>query len=131
MIGMHLHGFQQRTHVSPCLGPRMGCQATVYHNRRLLQVPSSLKQQRTAIRAVTGQVRETTSNGNGSAASNGRQEPLAKQQTAEAPKIQFNWFKQWYPVAVLDDLDPRLPMPAKILGLDLAIWWDSNANQWR
>jgi hypothetical protein len=40
-------------------------------------------------------------------------------------------FKQWYPVAILDDLDTKLPMHAQLLGLDLAIWWDVNTNQWR
>jgi hypothetical protein len=34
-------------------------------------------------------------------------------------------------VAILDDLDTRLPMHAQLLGLDLAIWWDTNTNQWR
>jgi hypothetical protein len=40
-------------------------------------------------------------------------------------------FKQWYPVAVLSDLDQRLPMHAQLLGMDLAIWWDSSSSQWR
>lgn len=39
--------------------------------------------------------------------------------------------KAWYPVAVLKDLDKQLPMHAQLLGMDLAIWWDSNTSQWR
>lgn len=45
--------------------------------------------------------------------------------------VLFFRFKQWYPVAIIDDLDPSLPMHAQLLGLDLAVWWDSNASQWR
>lgn len=113
--------------------------------------------QRTAVRAVTGQVCETSSNGKGSAAAAADDHSM-QEQAKETPKQQFNWwvcsrrfaqhntcasahaerprmclyrFKQWYPIAVLEDLDPRLPMHAQLLGIDLAIWWDANASTWR
>uniref|UniRef100_A0A383V820 Rieske domain-containing protein n=1 Tax=Tetradesmus obliquus TaxID=3088 RepID=A0A383V820_TETOB len=46
-------------------------------------------------------------------------------------KEQFDWFKAWYPVAVLEDLDPALPCQVRLLGMDLAVWWDRTAGQWR
>jgi phenylpropionate dioxygenase-like ring-hydroxylating dioxygenase large terminal subunit len=56
---------------------------------------------------------------------------LTERQAVEAPKRQFDWFKSWYPVAILEDLDLALPMHTQLLGMGLAIWWDSNAKQWR
>lgn len=96
--------------------------------RRPTQLPTAVQR----VRAVTGQVRETTVNDNGNV--NGAAEKHGithDQQAVEVPKRQFNWFKSWYPVAILEDLDPAVPMHTQLLGMDLAIWWDSNANQWR
>ena len=42
----------------------------------------------------------------------------------------FSWSKQWYPVALLNDLDPRRPMVATLLGQDFVLWRDKNKN-WR
>lgn len=134
---------------------------------------------------MTGQVRETSSNGvKEQQRIDNTREPAPEVQPAEAPKQQFNWcagvgvwkggkglawgsvhittlsrsqqlhapstwsqtlphklpqtlvllssrFKAWYPVAIEQDLDPSLPQHAKVLGLDLAIWWDSKASTWR
>jgi hypothetical protein len=86
----------------------------------------------------TGQASDlikTTSNSNGNSNGNGSgtadKHGLKEQQAVEAPKRQFDWFKSWYPVAILEYLDPKLPMHTQLLSMDLAIWWDSNANQWR
>jgi hypothetical protein len=35
---------------------------------------------------------------------------------ARAEQGIFNWFKNWYPVAVADDLDPLKPFATKLLG---------------
>lgn len=43
----------------------------------------------------------------------------------------FNWTTQWYPVAVVADLDKDAPAPATILGRPLAIWWDKSMNKWQ
>ncbi len=29
----------------------------------------------------------------------------------------FKWFKNWYPVAIAEDLDPLKPFPTKLLGV--------------
>jgi phenylpropionate dioxygenase-like ring-hydroxylating dioxygenase large terminal subunit len=53
------------------------------------------------------------------------------QQQQQQPKQQFDWYKQWYPVAVLEDLDADLPCQVRLLDMDIAVWWDRAAGQWR
>eukprot|EP00775_Hariotina_reticulata_P009176 gene9176-9342_t len=43
---------------------------------------------------------------------------------------EFNWYKQWYPVAIVDQLDPAVPNPVQLLGMDLVLWRDKT-QQWR
>ena len=51
------------------------------------------------------------------------------QQFTEEKEI-FQWTKQWYPVAVVDFLDPSRPHAIQLLGKDLVLWRDGS-NQWR
>lgn len=41
----------------------------------------------------------------------------------------INWYQQWYPLAIVKDLDPRRPSAAKILGVPVVVWKDG-AGQW-
>ncbi|WP_096588989.1 Rieske 2Fe-2S domain-containing protein [Calothrix sp. NIES-2098] len=41
----------------------------------------------------------------------------------------FQWTKQWYPVAVVDFLDPSRPHAVQLLGKDLVVWRD-NLGKW-
>jgi len=50
-------------------------------------------------------------------------------QTSESQK--FNWNTQWYPVAVIKDLDKNAPSPATIIGRPLAMWWDRSSSKWQ
>ncbi|KAF5768216.1 putative pheophorbide a oxygenase [Helianthus annuus] len=43
----------------------------------------------------------------------------------------FDWFSHWYPLMPVCDLDKRAPHGMKVLGLDVVVWWDKNANQWK
>lgn len=42
----------------------------------------------------------------------------------------FQWTKQWYPVAVVDFLDPSRPHAMQLLGKDVVLWRDG-AQRWR
>jgi phenylpropionate dioxygenase-like ring-hydroxylating dioxygenase large terminal subunit len=42
----------------------------------------------------------------------------------------FQWTKQWYPVAVVEFLDPSRPHKIELLGRELAIWRDGS-GKWR
>lgn len=42
----------------------------------------------------------------------------------------FTWRDHWYPVSLLEDLDPRLPTPFQLLGRDLALWFDKANQEW-
>jgi hypothetical protein len=41
---------------------------------------------------------------------------------------QVDWWKQWYPVDFLDDLDPRLPKRVELLGNQYVVWADKDKN---
>ncbi|HEY9871981.1 MAG TPA: Rieske 2Fe-2S domain-containing protein, partial [Candidatus Obscuribacterales bacterium] len=42
----------------------------------------------------------------------------------------FQWTKQWYPVAVVDFLDPSRPYAMQLLGKDIVLWRDG-VGIWR
>jgi len=42
----------------------------------------------------------------------------------------FQWFKHWYPVHVVEYLDPSRPHPVKLFGCNLVLWRDG-AGAWR
>eukprot|EP00898_Chlorokybus_atmophyticus_P005803 jgi/Chlat1/6223/Chrsp44S05819 len=49
---------------------------------------------------------------------------------AEEKQEQFNWFQHWYPVAIVQDLDPAKPTPFTILGQPIVLWRDGS-GAWR
>ena len=42
----------------------------------------------------------------------------------------YNWARQWYPLAFLADLDPKVPHPVQLLGQRLVLWRDGG-GEWR
>jgi phenylpropionate dioxygenase-like ring-hydroxylating dioxygenase large terminal subunit len=50
-----------------------------------------------------------------------------EEETLEKGEEQFNWFKQWYPLTVVDYLDAEKPHKYQILGQDIVIWNDAPA----
>ena len=54
---------------------------------------------------------------------------MSASQTMREPET-FEWTRQWYPVAVIDDLDPKRPHPIQLLGKSLVIWRDAN-HHWQ
>ena len=53
-------------------------------------------------------------------------EAAARGETPDAGS--FNWTKQWYPVAVIDLLDPKKPHPTQLLGVDIIVWKDGDGK---
>lgn len=45
--------------------------------------------------------------------------------------IDFNFFQHWYPLAPIEDLDPRRPTPVTVLGQRLVIWKPGDAAEYR
>ncbi|NES97392.1 MAG: Rieske 2Fe-2S domain-containing protein [Desertifilum sp. SIO1I2] len=43
----------------------------------------------------------------------------------------FNCKEVWYPVHYIEDLDKTKPTPFTLLGEDLVLWWDKQAECWR
>jgi nitrite reductase/ring-hydroxylating ferredoxin subunit len=54
----------------------------------------------------------------------------AVEQFKEEEEAIFQWTKQWYPVAVVDFLDPSRPHAMQLLGKDIVLWRDGS-GKWR
>ena len=42
----------------------------------------------------------------------------------------YDWHRQWYPMMVVEDADPKAPHATQLLGMDLVLWRDK-AGAWR
>lgn len=42
----------------------------------------------------------------------------------------FTWRDNWYPVSLIEDLDPALPTPFQLLGRDIVLWFDKSRGEW-
>ena len=49
---------------------------------------------------------------------------LALEATAMPASTSFDWFSQWYPVNVIETMDPTRPHAMQLLGLNLVAWND-------
>ncbi|KZV39323.1 hypothetical protein F511_23460 [Dorcoceras hygrometricum] len=57
-------------------------------------------------------------------------EPLIETADSEEnASSKFSWRDHWYPVSLVEDLDPRYPTPFQLLNRDLVIWFDKSAAQ--
>ncbi|KAL0460124.1 UNVERIFIED_CONTAM: Pheophorbide a oxygenase, chloroplastic [Sesamum latifolium] len=48
----------------------------------------------------------------------------------EIPSSKFSWRDHWYPVSLVEDLNPRYPTPFQLLNRDIVLWFDSSASEW-
>ncbi|KAK6163462.1 hypothetical protein DH2020_000326 [Rehmannia glutinosa] len=48
----------------------------------------------------------------------------------ETSSSKFSWRDHWYPVSLVEDLDPRYPTPFQLLNRDLVLWFDGSASKW-
>lgn len=53
-----------------------------------------------------------------------------QQQSKSAAGDAFVWRDHWYPVSLIEDLDPSVPTPFQLLGRELVVWKDPQ-SQWR
>ena len=42
----------------------------------------------------------------------------------------FTWRDHWYPVSLVEDLDPRKPTHFQLLNRDIVLWFDKRSNEW-
>lgn len=48
----------------------------------------------------------------------------------ERSDSKFSWRDHWYPVSLIEDLDPKIPTPFQLLGRDLVLWKDRATGDW-
>lgn len=51
-------------------------------------------------------------------------------QQAQNTDTNFSWRDHWYPVSLVEDLDPSRATPFQLLNRDLVIWFDNSSSQW-
>lgn len=51
-------------------------------------------------------------------------------QEAQNPNTKFSWRDHWYPVSLVEDLDPSRATPFQLLNRDLVIWFDNSSSHW-
>lgn len=58
------------------------------------------------------------------------QDTLDPSVDVEDSSSKFSWRDHWYPVSLVEDLDPRYPTPFQLLNRDLVLWFDNSSSQW-
>ncbi|KOM50629.1 hypothetical protein LR48_Vigan08g145600 [Vigna angularis] len=48
----------------------------------------------------------------------------------ESSSSKFTWRDHWYPVSLIEDLNPLLPTPFQLLGREIVLWYDKSTSQW-
>ncbi|GLI63951.1 hypothetical protein VaNZ11_007117, partial [Volvox africanus] len=103
-------------------------QTNVLQSRRPLSRPLALW--RTTSRTTTWSLDTIAATRTGGLTTEGgtaitlNRTPDISPETAGEPSSKFLWNAHWYPVAIVDDLDPRRPHATHLLGIPLALWRD-------
>ncbi|KAK4486895.1 hypothetical protein RD792_006203 [Penstemon davidsonii] len=59
------------------------------------------------------------------------EDPLIEtEDNEEISSSEFSWRDNWYPISLVEDLDPRYPTSFQLLNRDLVLWFDNSASQW-
>ncbi|XP_073112272.1 pheophorbide a oxygenase, chloroplastic [Elaeis guineensis] len=57
-------------------------------------------------------------------------EETSSSSSSSSPEETFSWRDHWYPVSLVEDLDPSLPTPFQLLNRDLVLWKDPRSGDW-
>ena len=62
-----------------------------------------------------------------------RRQPAPRPDGADAigPPPAYDWWRQWYPIHVVDTIDRTVPQKAYLLGMELVIWYSASDDQWQ
>ncbi|KAG5515610.1 hypothetical protein RHGRI_036601 [Rhododendron griersonianum] len=58
------------------------------------------------------------------------EEEVEIQDNQENSPSKFTWRDHWYPVSLVQDLNPGIPTPFQLLNRDLVLWFDPSQSQW-
>lgn len=56
--------------------------------------------------------------------------PEEEEVEVEEGGSKFTWRDHWYPVSLVEDLDPKLPTPFQLLGREIVLWKDPKSGDW-
>ncbi|KAH7301960.1 hypothetical protein KP509_23G050300 [Ceratopteris richardii] len=121
LTSSHFHGASRTTTLFPLRLPKA--------KERQLSTLKSLPEQSHSVAWSLQATAESATHESIQYDQNGSVEAEAKE--AEDERDLFDWYAQWYPVAVVDNLDKRVPHAVTIIGKDLVVWWDRNEERWQ
>nr|DAD28607.1 TPA_asm: hypothetical protein HUJ06_030075 [Nelumbo nucifera] len=52
------------------------------------------------------------------------------EESTSSSSSKFSWRDHWYPVSLIEDLDPRYPTPFQLLGREIVLWKDRSTDEW-
>ena len=55
---------------------------------------------------------------------------IEDEDSEESSSSKFSWRDHWYPVSLIEDLNPKLPTPFQLLGRDIVLWFDKSSSEW-
>lgn len=58
------------------------------------------------------------------------QDQVEIQDSEENSPSKFTWRDHWYPVSLIEDLNPGVPTHFQLLNRDLVLWFDPKQSQW-
>ncbi|KAF5199590.1 Pheophorbide a oxygenase [Thalictrum thalictroides] len=58
------------------------------------------------------------------------QDENVNQEEDESGSSKFSWRDHWYPVSLIEDLDPNLPTPFQLLNREIVLWKDRSSGDW-
>ncbi|XP_068646004.1 pheophorbide a oxygenase, chloroplastic isoform X2 [Aristolochia californica] len=55
---------------------------------------------------------------------------VSNEEQEASSSSKFSWRDHWYPVSLIEDLDPRVPTPFQLLGREIVLWKDPKSGDW-
>ncbi|KAF6171562.1 hypothetical protein GIB67_018086 [Kingdonia uniflora] len=55
---------------------------------------------------------------------------LEEERFSSSESEKFSWRDHWYPVSLIEDLDPNFPTPFQLLNREIALWKDKGSGDW-
>ncbi|KAK9153850.1 hypothetical protein Sjap_001330 [Stephania japonica] len=59
-----------------------------------------------------------------------QQKQVEDSEETDSSSSKFSWRDHWYPVSLIEDLDPDLPTPFQLLGREIVLWKDRVSGDW-
>ncbi|RZC90902.1 hypothetical protein C5167_028733 [Papaver somniferum] len=104
---------------------------------KALNLPFLTPQTRTRSRSRSRSGRENSSSvklrvatTDSSPSTSSSNEEEDKEESTSSSSSSFSWRDHWYPVSLIEDLDPSRPTPFQLLNREIVLWKDKSTGDW-